>query len=99
MRPLKLVIGGLVMAVVIATLLVSVPSVHAQCGEQPVLHGGQVVVITDTEVKIKEFVGTYTYQLRSGGRHRLDEAGITAGDTVTFSAWGSNQLAFDFRKR
>lgn len=96
---LKPRIPSLSIALVIATLLVRVPSAHAQCGEQPVLHEGQVVTITETEVKIKEFVGTYTYQLRSGGRQKLDGAGIRAGDTVNFSAWGSNQIAFGFRKR
>ena len=99
MRPLKLVIGGLVMAAVIATLLVSVPSVHAGRGEQAVIHEGQVVAITDTEVTIKEWAGSYTYRLRSGGRQELDGAGIKPGDKVIFSAWEANQIAFDFRKK
>ena len=81
------------------TFFVAVPLARAQCGEQPVFHAGQVVAVTETEVTVKEFVGTYTYRLRSGGRQKLDGAGIKAGDTVNFSAWGSTQSAVDFRKR
>ena len=75
------------------------PLVHAQCGAQPVFHESEVVAITDTEVTIKEWAGSYTYRLRSGGRQELDGAGIKPGDKVTFSAWEVNQIAFDFRKR
>jgi hypothetical protein len=82
-----------------ATSFVTVPWARAQCGEQPVFHEGQVVAITETEVTIKEWAGNYTYRLRSGGWQELERAGIKAGDTVTFSAWEANEIAFDFRKR
>lgn len=99
-RPLPTrVMASLALAITAAMLFVTVPWAHAQCAAQPVFHEGQVVTITETEVTIKEFVGTYTYHLRAGGRQKLEEMGITAGDTVTFSAWASHQLAFDFRKR
>ncbi len=96
---LSIVIGSLVMAMTIATLSLTVPLAQAQRGETPVVHEGQVVGITDTEVTIKEWAGTYTYRLRSGGRQELDGAGIKPGDKVIFSAWEANQIAFDFKKR
>ncbi len=95
MRPhVKLIGGCLALA-----LLYSGPSVLAQRGEQPVFHEGQVVAITDTEVTVKEWAGSYTYRLRPGERPTLDAAGIKAGDTVSFSAWEANEIAFDFRKK
>ena len=48
-------------------LVLSGSSVLAQRGEQSVFHEGQVVALTDTEVTIKEWAGTNTYRLRSGG--------------------------------
>ena len=91
---MKLIVGSLA-----AFLVLSVSSVLAQRGEQPVFHEGQVVAITDTEVTIKEWAGAYTYRLRPGGRQALDGAGIKPGDKVIFSAWEANQIAFDFKKR
>ncbi len=93
------VIASFALAMTAATFFVTVPLARAQCAEQPVFHAGQVVAITETEVTVKEFVGTYTYRLRSGERQKLDGAGIGPGDTVSFSAWGSIQSAVDFRKR
>lgn len=96
---LKIVMGSLIMAMTIATLSLMVPLAQAERGETPVFHEGQVVAITDTEVTIKEWAGTYTYRLRSGGRQELDGVGIKPGDTVIFSAWEANQIAYDFKKR
>jgi hypothetical protein len=93
------VMASVALAMTAATCFVTVPWALAQCGEQPVFHAGQVVAITETEVTVKEFVGTYTYRLRAGGRQKLDGAGIRPGDTVSFSAWGSTQRAVDFRKK
>ncbi len=92
-------IASVALAMAAATCFVTVPWAQAQRGEAPVFHEGQVVTITDTEVTIKEWAGSYTYRLRPGERHTLDAAGIKAGDTVIFSAWEANQIAFDFRKR
>ncbi len=93
------VIGNLAMACVIAALLVIIPSAQAQRGEQPIFHEGQVIDITDTTVTIKEWAGKYTYRLIQGGRQALEGARIKPGDTVSFSAWEANQIAFDFRKK
>lgn len=90
----KLIVGSLAIF-----LVLSGPVVLAQRGEQPIFHEGQVVEITDTSVTIKEWAGSYTYRLRSGGRQELDGAGIKLGDKVSFSAWEANQIAFDFRKK
>ena len=79
MRPVKLIIGGLTIALVMAALPVTVPSAQAQRGEQPVFHEGQVVAITDTEVTIKEWAGNYTYRLRPGERQALEGAGSSRG--------------------
>jgi hypothetical protein len=80
-------------------LLLTGPSAQAQRGEQPIIHEGQVVEITDTEVRIKEWAGHYTYRLIPGGRQALDGAGIRPGDKVSFYAWEAAQIAFDFKKR
>ena len=90
----KLIVGSLAVF-----LVLSGSSVLAQRGEQSVFHEGQVVAITDTEVTIKEWAGSYTYRLRPGERQTLDWAGIKPGDKVTFSAWETSQIAFDFKKR
>lgn len=90
----KLIVGSLAICLVLSGAVAL-----AQRGEQPIIHEGQVVEITDTSVTIKEWAGSYTYRLRSGGRQELDGAGIKPGDKVTFSAWEANQIAFDFRKR
>ncbi len=94
MRPhVKLIVGCLALVGIC-----SGPSGLAQRGEQPMFHEGRVVSITDTEVTVKEWAGSYTYRLRPGERPTLDAAGIKAGDTVSFSAWEANEIAFDFRK-
>jgi len=85
-------------------LIVTIPlamaqSVQAQRGDQPVIHEGKVVEITDTTITVKEWAGSYTYRLRPEGRPALEAAGIRPGDTVSFYAWEANQIAFDFRKR
>jgi hypothetical protein len=100
MRPLKGgVIGRLIMALVTMAFLLTGSSAQAQRGEQPIIHEGQVVEITDTEVRIKEWAGHYTYRLIPGGRQALDGAGIRPGDKVSFYAWEAAQIAFDFKKR
>jgi len=96
---LNIGIGSLSMAMTIATLSLTVALAQAQRGEPPVFHEGQVVAITDTEATIKEWAGTYTYRLRSGGRQELDGAGIKPGDKVIFSAWEANRIAYNFKKR
>ncbi len=96
----------------ILPLLLAMPPVCAQAGsgggiggggrgglEQPVIHEGRVVDITETEVTIREWAGTYTYRLTQGGRQALEGAGIKPGDTVRFSAWEAAQIAFDFKKQ
>ncbi len=95
----KFVIVSLAMALWIMVPLVAPPSVHADRVEQPVIHEGELVEITDTEVKIKEWAGTYTYRLTPGGRPALDQAGIKSGDKVIFYAWEAAQIAFDFKKK
>ena len=67
--------------------------------DQPLIHEGRVVDITETEVTIKEWAGTYTYRLTPGGRQALEGAGIQPGDTVRFFAWEAAQIAFDFKKQ
>ena len=99
-RPVKnRVVGSLIMALVTVASLSMDPSARAQRGEQPIPHEGQVVEITDTEVRIKEWAGTYMYRLVPGGRQALDGAGIRPGDKVSFYAWEAAQIAFDFKKR
>ena len=87
------------MALFIAVPLMMGPSARAQRGEQPIIHEGQVVEITDTNVTVKEWAGNYTYRLTPGGRQALDGAGINPGDKVTFYAWEAAQIAFEFRKK
>ena len=106
------VVASSFVVLLILPLPLAMPPVCAQAGsgggiggggrgglEQPVIHEGRVVDITDTEVTIKEWAGAYTYRLTPGGRQALEGAGVKPGDTVRFSAWEAAQIAFDFKKQ
>lgn len=84
-------------AVLAAGLLMIEPSSVAHDVKQ-VIRDGQVVEITDTTVKIREWAGIYTYRLSPTGRQTLDAAQIRSGDMVRFYAWDTWEIAYHFVK-
>lgn len=63
-----------------------------------VIREGQVVEITDTAIRIREWAGLYTYRLSPTGRQSLDANQIRAGDNVQFHAYSVWEVAYYFRK-
>jgi len=63
-----------------------------------VIREGQVVEITDTTIRIREWAGIYTYRLTPAGRQSLDVNQIRPGDKVQFHAYSVWEVAYYFRK-
>lgn len=63
-----------------------------------VIREGQVIEITDTTIRIREWAGVYTYRLSPTGRQSLDASQIRPGDRVQFHAYSVWEVAYYFRK-
>lgn len=100
MRAIWSLVPAVVATAIVATgLLITVPSAAARPPDtSQVIRDGQVVEITDTTVKIREWAGVYTYRLSPTGRQTLDAAQIRPGDRVRFYAWNTWEIAYHFIK-
>src|SRR3990172_2094314 len=102
MRTIRsVVIAGVTAAILTTGLLLTGSSGRALDGgpdTSQVIREGQVVEITDTTIRIREWAGIYTYRLTPAGRQSLDVNQIRPGDKVQFHAYSVWEVAYDFRK-
>jgi hypothetical protein len=59
---------------------------------------GQIVEIGETEIRIRERAGVYTYRLDSTERWRMEADRIGPGDTVQFMTCNNDRIARAFKK-
>jgi len=100
MRAIWSLISAVVATAIVATgLVMTAPSAEARPPDtNQVIRDGQVIEITDTTVKIREWAGVYTYRLSPTGRQTLDAAQIRPGDRVQFHAYSVWEIAYYFTK-
>lgn len=100
MRAIWILVPAVVATAIVATgLVMTTPSAEARPPDMnQVIRDGQVVEITDTTVKIREWAGVYEYRLSPTGRQTLDAAQIRPGDRVRFYAWNTWEIAYHFIK-
>ena len=105
MRTIRSVVITVVTAAILTTgltLIGPLPSARGFGNGGPdtnqVIREGQVVEITDTTIRIREWAGLYTYRLSPTGRQSLDANQIRPGDKVQFHAYSVWGVAYYFRK-
>lgn len=100
MRAIWILVPAVVATAIVATgLVMTTPSAEARPPDtNQVIRDGQVVEVTDTTVKIREWAGVYTYRLSPTGRQTLDGAQIRPGDWVRFHAYNIWEIAYYFTK-
>ena len=104
MQTLRSVAIAVVTAAILTTGLTLIgPSPAAGFGDggpdtNQVIREGQVVEITDTTIKIREWAGVYNYRLTPAGRQSLEMNQIRPGDKVQFHAYSVWEVAYYFRK-
>jgi hypothetical protein len=105
MRAIKGLITAVVVTAVLMTGLALIGPSPAARGfgdggpdTNQVIREGQVVEITDTTIRIREWAGLYTYRLSPTGRQSLDANQIRPGDKVQFHAYSVWEVAYYFRK-
>jgi hypothetical protein len=59
---------------------------------------GQIVEIGETDIRIREWAGVYTYRLDSTERWRMEADQIGPGDTVQFMTCNNDRIAKAFKK-
>ena len=105
MQPIRTVVIAVVAAAIFTTGLTLIGPSPAARGfgdggpdTNQVIREGQVVEITDTTIRIREWSGIYTYRLTPAGRQSLDLNQIRPGDKVQFHAYSVWDVAYEFRK-
>lgn len=105
MQTIRTAVIAVVTAAILTTGLTLIgPSTWARGGgdggpdTNQVIREGQVVEISDTEIRIREWAGVYTYRLTPAGRQSLESSQIRPGDKVQFHAYSVWQIAYYFRR-
>ena len=92
------VITQLLMSLALGGALVTVSLAQvARCPDY-LIKEGQIVEIGETEIKIREWAGVYTYRLDSTERWRMEADQIGPGDKVQFMTCNNDRIAKAFKK-
>ena len=92
------VITRLLMSLALGGPLATVSSAKvARCPDY-LIKEGQIVEIGETEIRIHEWAGDYTYRLDSTERWRMEADQIGPGDKVQFTTCDNDRIAKAFKK-
>ena len=88
----------LLMSMALGGALVTVSSAQVSRCPDYLFKEGEIVEIGDTEIKIHEWAGVYTYRLDSTERWRMEADKIGPGDKVQFMTCNNDRIAKSFKK-
>ena len=91
-------ITRLLMGFALGGALVTVSSAQVSRCPDYLIKEGQIVEIGETEIKIHEWAGVYTYRLDSTERWRMEADQIGPGDKVQFMTCDNDRIAKAFKK-
>ena len=98
-RPIwRWAVTRLLMSFALVAALVTVSSAQVSRCPDYLIKEGQTGEIGETEIKIREWAGVYTYRLDSTERWRMEADQIGPGDKVQFMTCDNDRIAISFKK-